>query len=135
MTFKVERNFNKKIPSWETLLNNFNWSLTTYNNVKHICPGFLASWDAHLIKEVQTSLKKLNCTVAHLYINTCVGPTYGKHKDNIDVYFWQVQGISEWIINEKHILLNPSDLLFVEKDVYHEVIPKTPRAGISMSKI
>ena len=70
-----------------------------------------------------------------MYINTCVVPTYGKHKDNIDVYFWQVQGISEWIINEEHILLNPSDLLFVEKGVYHEVIPKTPRAGISMSKI
>jgi mannose-6-phosphate isomerase-like protein (cupin superfamily) len=133
--FKLERNFNKEVPSWQSLLENYNWSLINKKKTKHICPGFFVSHDAHLIKEVNVSLKKLKCKIAHLYINTCIGPTYGKHKDDVDVYFWQVQGISEWIINNQIILLSSGDLLIVKKDIYHEVVPKTPRAGISMSKV
>ena len=98
-------------------------------------PRFFVSLDAHLIEEVKFSLRKLECKIAHLYINTCVGLTFGKHKDNVDVYFWQVQGISEWIIDNQIIVLSPGDLLIVKKDIYHEVVPKTPRAGISMSKV
>ena len=121
-TYKLERNFNKKVPDWQTILENFNWSLVNKKFTK-------------LIKEVKESLEKLKCKTAHLYISTCVGPTYGKHKDDIDVYFWQVQGIAEWIVDNHCIILSPGDLITVKKDVYHEVVPKTPRAGISMSKI
>jgi mannose-6-phosphate isomerase-like protein (cupin superfamily) len=135
VNFKLERNFNKEVPSWQSLLENYNWSLINKKETKHICPGFFVSVDAHLIKEVKVSLKKLECKTAHLYINTCVGPTSGKHKDDIDVYFWQVQGISKWIIDNQIIVLSPGDLLIVKKDIYHEVVPKTPRAGISMSKV
>jgi|TARA_R100001460_G_scaffold39378_1_gene74184 mannose-6-phosphate isomerase-like protein (cupin superfamily) len=134
-TYKLERNFNKKVPGWQTILENFNWSLVNKKFTKHISPGFFVSLDAHLIKEVKESLEKLKCKTAHLYISTCVGPTYGKHKDDIDVYFWQVQGIAEWIVDNHRIILSPGDLITVKKDVYHEVVPKTPRAGISMSKI
>lgn len=135
MNFKLERNFNKKVPSWQCILENYNWSLANKKLVKHICPGFFASHEAHLIKEVEVSLQKLNCKTAHLYINTCVGPTFGRHKDNTDVHFWQVQGITHWIIDNNTIILSPGDLLIVKKQVYHEVVPQTPRAGISMSKI
>lgn len=134
MNFKLERNFNKEVPSWESILENYNWSLTNKKMCKHSCPGFFVSHEAHLIKEVEASLQKLNCSTAHLYMNTCVGSTFGKHKDDIDVYFWQVQGISHWIIDKDTIILSPGDLIFVKQQVYHEVMPKTPRAGISMSK-
>ncbi len=135
MNFKLEKNFNKKVPNWQSILENYNWSLINKKLVKHICPGFSVSHDAHLIKEVEVSLQKLNCKTAHLYINTCFGPTFGKHKDDVDVHFWQVQGITQWIIDNDKIILSPGDLLFIKKEVYHEVIPQTPRAGISMSKI
>ena len=133
--FKLKRNFNKETPSWQSILENYNWSLTNKKSVKHICPGFFASHEAHLIKEVKLSLQKRNCKIAHLYINTCVGPTFGKHKDETDVHFWQVQGITHWIIDNNTIILSPGDLLIIKKQVYHEVVPQTPRAGISMSKI
>ena len=107
MNFKLEKNFNNNVPSWEAILNNFNWSFIANKDIKHICPGFFVSHEAHLIKEVQTSLEKLDCKIAHLYFNIAIGKTFGKHKD----------------------------LLIVKKNVYHEVVPLTPRAGISMSKI
>tara|TARA_R100000353_G_C6497752_1_gene193406 strand:+ start:661 stop:1068 length:408 start_codon:yes stop_codon:yes gene_type:complete len=135
MSFKLERNFNNNVPSWEAILNNFNWSSIANKDTKHICPGFFVSHEAHLMKEVQTSLEKLDCKIAHLYFNIAIGKTYGKHKDDVDVYFWQVQGAAKWSIKDQNIILNPGDLLIIEKDVYHEVVPLTPRAGISMSKI
>lgn len=146
MSFKLEKNFNNNVPNWESILNNFNYScnLSSQKTIKsdikhivpgHICPGFFISHEAHLMKEVQSSLKKLNCKIAHLYFNIALGKTFGKHKDDVDVYFWQVQGTTKWIINDKNIMLNPGDLLIVKKNVYHEVVPLTPRAGISMSKI
>jgi mannose-6-phosphate isomerase-like protein (cupin superfamily) len=134
-TYKVERSFNKSVPSWQSILENYNWSLVNDKFTKHVSPGFFVSLDAHLMDEVKESLEKLNCKTAHLYINTCLGPTYGKHKDDIDVYFWQVQGIAEWIVGKDRIILSPGDLITVKKNVYHEVIPKTPRAGISMSEV
>ena len=80
-------------------------------------------------------MKKIDCQVAHLYFNICVGPAMDKHNDDIDVYFWQVQGITEWHVSGETILLPPGDLLIIKKGVYHKAIPKTPRAGISMSKL
>ena len=135
MNFKLEKNFNNNVPSWEAILNNFNWSFIANKDIKHICPGFFVSHEAHLIKEVQTSLEKLDCKIAHLYFNIAIGKTFGKHKDDVDVYFWQVQGITEWHVSGETILLPPGDLLIIKKGVYHKAIPKTPRAGISMSKL
>ena len=40
MNYKLERNFNKEVPSWQSLLENYNWSLVNKKLVKHICPGF-----------------------------------------------------------------------------------------------
>ena len=39
-TYKLERNFNKKVPDWQTILENFNWSLLNKKFTKHISPGF-----------------------------------------------------------------------------------------------
>ena len=62
MNFKLERNFNKEVPNWDSILENYNWSLTNKKMCKHSCPGFFVSHEAHLIKEVEASLQKLNCS-------------------------------------------------------------------------
>ena len=74
----------------------------------------------------------INCLVSKEHNSYCL---FGKHKDDVDVYFWQVQGITEWHVSGETILLPPGDLLIIKKGVYHKAIPKTPRAGISMSKL
>jgi len=131
---KIFKNYDKKVPSWETLLNNFNNSVLDNTLIKHQCPGFFVSHDAYKIKEVKEVLKKLKLKTAHLYFNvTKAGGTFGWHKDDVDVHYWQVQGYTEWVFEEKTILLKKGDLVYVPKGIYHHVIAHEPRAGISMS--
>tara|TARA_R100001244_G_scaffold6665_2_gene8766 strand:+ start:697 stop:1110 length:414 start_codon:yes stop_codon:yes gene_type:complete len=133
-SFQLTKNFNSNVPDWNSIINNFNYSLSIKDAYKHICPGFFVSHNAEHIDKVKPIMVDLKCRVAHLYFNIGLGPTFGKHKDNVDVYFWQCQGIAHWLIDGEKIILEPGDLLIIKKGVYHEVIPKTPRAGISMSK-
>jgi len=131
---KLIKNYNKKTPNWESLLNNFNDSVLNKKVIKHKYLGFFVSHNADNIKEVKNVLKNLKLNAAHLYFNvTSLGGTFGKHKDEVDVYFWQVQGHTKWVFENKTILLNKGDLLYVPKGIYHEVIVEAPRAGISMS--
>ena len=131
---KVTKNFNTNTPSWESILNNFNYSVIYKNEIKFNPVSFFVSHDAHLIDEVKNVLAALNLKYAHLYLNLAVEKnTFRRHKDEDDVWFWQAQGITKWEFdNEKHIL-EPGDLIYVPKHIYHDVTPLTPRAGISMS--
>jgi len=131
---KLIKNYNNKVPSWDSLIENFNNSVMNQNKIKHSCLGFFVSHDAYEIKEVKEVLKNLKLNTAHLYFNiTLNGKNFGKHIDDVDVYFWQVKGQCEWIIENKKYLLDVGDLIIVPKLIEHEVIPLTPRAGISMS--
>jgi ribosomal protein L16 Arg81 hydroxylase len=131
---KIFKNYNKKVPNWESLLNNFNNSVINNKLIKHKCLGFFVSHEANQIKEVKNILKKLKLKTAHLYFNiTKIGGTFGRHKDDVDVYFWQVQGYTKWVFDNKKIILKKGDLLFVPKGIFHEVVVYGPRAGISMS--
>ena len=131
---KLIKNYNNKVPSWDSLLKNFNNSVINKNNIKHNCLGFFVSHNANEIEEVKEVLKDLKLIEAHLYLNiTTHGKTFGKHTDVDDVYFWQVKGQTEWIIKDNKYLLDIGDLIIVPKFIEHNVIPLTPRAGISMS--
>jgi mannose-6-phosphate isomerase-like protein (cupin superfamily) len=136
MKYYYKKNFDKKVLDWQTLLNNFNQSLIEGKQIKHNPIGFFVSHEAHKIPQLKKVLKKLDCKIAHLYFNiTNTSKTFGKHKDNVDVWFWNCQGQTKWVMEDKEsFILNPGDLIFVSKGIYHEVIPLTPRAGISMSK-
>jgi len=133
-SFKLKKDYNFNVPSWDSILYNYNQALITGRPIKHTCPGFFVSPDAHEIDKVKPVMQDLKCKVAHLYFNVCIGPTFGRHVDDVEVYFWQCHGIIHWIIENERIILSPGDLLIIKKGIYHEVIPQTPRAGISMSK-
>jgi len=136
MKIKYIKNFDLNVPSWNEVLKNFNNSVLNNEEIKHSCLGFFASFNANGIKKVKNVMKKLNTTDAHLYINiTIKGNTYGNHCDNVDVYFWQCQGQTKWIFNESNqqFLLSKGDLIIVPKGTFHNVIPLTPRVGVSMS--
>lgn len=130
---KLTKNFDKKVPSWETILKNFNYSVLNNELIKHNSFGFFVSHNAKIIPEVKSVLKKLKLKEAHLYFNICISNTFGKHKDSMDVYFWQVQGSTKWEFDNISYVLKPGDLIHVKKETYHNVIPLGPRAGISMS--
>ena len=131
---KITKNFNMNVPSWETLINNFNYSVVHKNLIKSNPLGFFVSYDANLIEEVKKVLQQLKLNEAHLYMNLAVEKnTMGRHDDFFDVWFWQVQGSTKWIFDDQSYILEQGDLIFVPKLIYHNTCPLTPRAGISMS--
>lgn len=62
-------------------------------------------------------------------------PTTGKHNDPIDVIYAQFVGSVTWTIynnaESESFTLNPGDIIYVPKDVMHEVTSLTPRAALS----
>jgi mannose-6-phosphate isomerase-like protein (cupin superfamily) len=71
---------------------------------------------------------------AHLYISlTSISSTFGWHKDTTDVFFVQLLGKMKWEIeNDYEYILTPGDMIYVEKSIWHNTIPITPRAGVSI---
>tara|TARA_R100001510_G_scaffold41888_1_gene38244 strand:+ start:216 stop:629 length:414 start_codon:yes stop_codon:yes gene_type:complete len=135
---KLIKKYNLKTPSWESLLDNLNYSMYEGNSphgIKHNPLGFFVTHEADKISEVKEVLEKLDLNYAHLYLNLLINEeTFGRHNDEVDVYFWQVQGISKWIFDKENYILEKGDLIIVPKGIYHDVKPLSPRAGISMSK-
>tara|TARA_Y100000389_G_C17409504_1_gene490055 strand:+ start:429 stop:842 length:414 start_codon:yes stop_codon:yes gene_type:complete len=129
------RNYNTNVLTWTEAFLNYDKSIHNNKDIKFNYPGFFVSHEGHEIETVKPILKDLNCNIAHLYFNiTTKAETFGKHKDVMDVYFWQCQGATKWIIEDKdEVILNPGDLIFIPKGVHHNVIPLSPRLGVSMS--
>jgi len=134
---KYKKSFNPNTPSWEEVLYYFNFSVNKNEPYKNTSPGFFVNDFANRIPSVQLVLKELNLKIAHSYINILdSSATFGNHIDSMDVWFWQAQGKTKWVIeNEKEYILNKGDLIFISKGTRHNVIPLGPRIGISMSKI
>lgn len=129
------KDWNGDVVNWTEALINYNQSYNSGSLVKGK-EGFYVSHEAHKIDKVKKVLEENNFNVAHLYFNIITSAsTFGKHNDTMDVWFWQCEGVTKWIINNKEsIILNPGDLIYVPAKVDHEVVPLSPRVGISMSR-
>jgi len=70
---------------------------------------------------------------AHVYANVSkYAKTFGKHKDNVDVFYLQAIGKTKWEIeNYGEHILDVGDLIYCPKNVYHTVTSLSPRVGIS----
>jgi mannose-6-phosphate isomerase-like protein (cupin superfamily) len=129
--------YNLNTPSWDEILNNFNQAALNKEPLKNSSPGFFTSHSAQHMSTVKTVLNDLRLKEAHLYFNiTELSEAFTKHKDNMDVYFWQAKGGSKWSIGDKgqeEYILKEGDLIYVPALTYHKVTPIGPRAGISMA--
>ena len=132
----VTNNFASDVVTWEEAIHDYDKSMKERLEVKSSTPpGFFVTHNINYLPKVKKILDKLTYSVAHLYCNlTTLAPTFGEHADNVNVCFWQCQGETKWVIEEKDYILKPGDLIFVPKGIKHNVIPLTPRLGISMSK-
>ena len=131
---KYVKQFDLNTPTWEEVFFDLNNSIQLNEKVKNISLGFFVSHHSYRIPKVKIVLDKLNLKEAHSYINIINSPTFGEHKDTMDVWFWQVKGSTKWIIEkEKEYVLSEGDLIYIPTGVLHNVIPLGPRVGISMS--
>ena len=129
-----KREYNLNVVDWTEAFLNYDKSVHLNKEIKFNYPGFFVSHEGHNIDKVKDVLKDLECNTAHLYFNvTTKAETFGRHKDTMDVYYWQCQGVTQWIVEDKNVILNPGDLIYIPSGMYHSVTPLSPRLGISMS--
>jgi mannose-6-phosphate isomerase-like protein (cupin superfamily) len=137
----IFRNIGLECPSWENILDCLNDTIEKKINLKILDNlGFVLLENTDKLPGTFDFLNYLSSTTkqkvsAHCYISMLsASKTFGRHNDSSDVFFWQVQGKSKWIV-EDHIIseyiLEKNDMIFVPKGMVHEVIPLGPRAGIS----
>jgi ribosomal protein L16 Arg81 hydroxylase len=72
----------------------------------------------------------------HTYISFSKdSETFGKHRDDVDVYFLNAIGETEFTVWEDDVeyvyTLEPGDLLYIPKGLWHSTRPLTPRVGLS----
>ena len=128
------KKWNMNVVNWDELIDTYNTAIENGGDVKIKLPGFFVCHNAHLIKKVQNAMKIVDASDAHAYFNISVhGKTFGWHHDTVDVYYWQCIGRVKILIEDEEFLLEPGDMIKIPKFREHNVIPLTPRLGISMS--
>lgn len=142
---------NVPIPTWNEILAEFdreyNIHLREYNTkifkqherlafVLHkaeaipIVDDFLrALINSHVIRKNQQAT-----ALAYISLSS-ESSTYGNHVDVMDVWCWQMQGRTFWRVEGKETvfekILEPGELIYVPRGIWHYTQPITPRAGLS----
>jgi hypothetical protein len=83
----------------------------------------------HTIRQNQTFT-----ALAYISLSAASG-TYGRHKDVMDVWCWQMTGYTLWKVEGRfrnfEKVLEPGELIYVPRGMWHDTKPMTPRAGLS----
>lgn len=144
------KNFCDKIVGWDEALNHIDalerdGGVNDKSIVLRKNHSFI-SYKAERLLTVQPLLKSLDeqckntdypVATAHLYGSlTSNSVTTTKHCDYCHVWFWQCKGQTKWTLDgekyhPKTFYLNEGDMLYVPPKFNHEVIPLSPRLGIS----
>ena len=77
---------------------------------------------------------EMNTKVLHVY--TSLGsnsPTFGRHKDSMDVLIIQSIGQIKYKIDNDMVSLNPGDGVIIKRGIYHTPIIEEPRVTLSFS--
>lgn len=97
------------------------------------------------LKEMKKYIEDLGLEIvrAYSFMNfSSLQKTSGEHEDDIAIVYFQCVNSAKWITysrnndnsrDSKEFILNPGDIMFSPRKVFHEVIPDMPRAAISFS--
>jgi mannose-6-phosphate isomerase-like protein (cupin superfamily) len=95
-----------------------------------IVPGCITLLRSYLL---QNFTPRTNDATIHVYCSFCEGAeTYGTHKDTANVWFVGAIGKTKFEILEEEYIIEPGDILFIPRSVYHTPIPLEARAGFSI---
>lgn len=139
----IFKNIWSDTPSWKEIFFDLQESVKEGSFIKVLDPFTIITHNvgAHIpiVHTILEALKinYLNLPVsAHMYRGLNSYSTgLGKHKDTMDVFFWQIKGTTKWNISEDNELftyiVEEGDVIFVPRLVFHEVTSLCPRVGIS----
>jgi ribosomal protein L16 Arg81 hydroxylase len=138
----VVRNVEAVTPAWADILAELNRTVQHKERLKTLDSlGFVLLQAQHIpgvssMVSVIENITDAKCS-AHCYISLLESSaTFGRHNDNADVFFWQVQGSTHWTVEQGTEVyeyeLAVNDLIYIPRFMIHAVVPLTPRAGISI---
>jgi hypothetical protein len=142
---------NVPIPNWNDILTEFDREYkihlsTEYKDIFKVQERFgfvLHEFQAipfinEFMRAIQNShrLRKNQRFTALAYISlSSESATYGRHKDVMDVWCWQMTGYTLWRVEGRkrnfEKVLEPGELIYVPRGMWHDTKPMTPRAGLS----
>jgi hypothetical protein len=137
-------------PSWQDILSEFDreYKIHLETNDQNIFKyqdrlGFVLH-EAQAIPIVDLVLRQISLNhhrthqrfTALAYISlSSESATYGRHNDVMDVWCWQMTGYTLWKVEGKRRnfekVLEPGELIYVPRGMWHDTKPMTPRAGLS----
>ncbi len=126
---------------WEDVIlkieNEFNFGTLKFLHSKESAPTFVLQngYFPNTIQKVYDKVKE-NEGINEMHIYTSLGcgsPTFGSHKDEMDVLLVQSIGRMLYVIENKEYLLNPGDGLVIPCGVYHAPLVLEPRVTLSFS--
>lgn len=117
---------------WKDVIEEINYRVVNGGEIKTLQNFGMVMFDCERIKNVKETMKKLSAVSADCYVSFSEHSySYGEHSDDCDVLFWQVIGKTKWDVLQNTYILTENDLIFVPKEIKHQVTPLTPRVGIS----
>jgi hypothetical protein len=137
-------------PDWVDILQEFDreYKIHLYNNDKEIFKyqdrlGFVLhqSQQIPIVGKFLEAVSKSHHRdrqhfTALTYISLSTeSATYGRHSDVMDVWCWQMTGYTLWKIEGRYRnfekVLEPGELVYVPRGMWHDTKPMTSRAGLS----
>jgi mannose-6-phosphate isomerase-like protein (cupin superfamily) len=142
LSHKHIKKFLTKVPDWEQIIFNIDLNIQSKQLIKSFPDYGIVIHKIFNIEEVDFILKEIennnpnNSYSAHIYISLSKeSKTFGKHKDESDVWYWQCIGSTQWEIFQFNktisYILEPGDIIYVPKGIFHDVTPLSSRVGIS----
>lgn len=143
---------NVPLPSWDEILTEFdrvykesislkneNIEVQKHFGMKvHYFEGIeIISQFLESIKKSHTIRNDQSFDAACFMSLTSVDSMFGKHKDGMDVWLWQIQGKSRWQVEglEENYnfdkIVEPGELLYIPRGSYHNITSLEPRVSIS----
>lgn len=138
------------LPSWDEILEEFDREFNIHLKTEHkdifkyqdrlgfvlhecqaipIVNDFLVAISQHFHRENQ-----IYTALAYISLSS-ESATYGRHKDVMDVWCWQMTGYTLWQVEGRYRnfekVLEPGELIYVPRGMWHNTKPMTPRAGLS----
>ena len=133
-------------PSWDNIIDNMD-RCVVHNTLIKTTDGFgivlhetltnELAYINHIVRDMNEYFTDSKCD-AHYYISfTSISKTFGKHKDSVDVWFFNAIGETQFTVYDKQVVtynLVPGDMLYIPSGMFHETKPITPRVGISFGE-
>jgi len=142
---KLKSNFSNLTIDFNQLVNLFTKdTYETFVKDKHlsnyVLEGIFVIKDVHRSKIffnlLEKCVKVFNLTDkkldAFLFIGFSPGACTEVHKDNYDVLLYNLYGKTLYTVENETYILNPTDLLYIEKNKVHQGFSITPRITFSL---